>query len=157
MHRREICRSIAAALAITTLLILTGCMGSYGRIESNPELTDAFIHKLELPDYNYYYCGRENLPYAVVGIDPRYEFQDRVWVKIETKADVYKKAAGVLVWNDTWSRGADILDPAGNQIGIWFSYYNTTTVKVGPDNTVAVYNPYRPSPWKNSMDSGTLP
>jgi hypothetical protein len=135
---------MAPAMAIMILLILPGCMGSYGRIKSNPDLTAAFKNNLELPDYNYYYCGRENLPYAVVGIDPQYEFQDRVWFKIETKADVYKKAAGIIAWDTTWSRGADILDPEGNRIGIWFSYYNSTTVKVGPDNKVAVTNPYNP-------------
>ena len=136
---------VATALTIAALLILPGCMGSYGRIKSNPALTDAFKNQLALPDYYYYYCGRENLPYAVVGIDPRYELQDRVWLKIETKTDVYKKASGVIAWNKHWSRGADILDPEGNRIGIWFSYYSSTPVKVGPGNKVAVYNPYSPN------------
>jgi hypothetical protein len=145
------------AMSIAALLLLFGCMGAYGRTRSNPDLTNAFKKQLDLPDYNYYYCGHENLPYAVVGIDPRYEFQDRLWHKIETKADVYKKAAGVIVWNDNWSRGADILDPEGKRIGIWFSYYNTTTVKVGPGNAVAVYNPYQDSPRHNFMDDNSPP
>jgi len=144
MNRIENYRYVVAATAITIMLFLSGCMGSYGRIKSNPDLTDAFKNNLKLPDYNYYYCGRENLPYAVVGIDPQYEFQDSVWFKIETKADVYKKAASITAWDRTWSRGADILDPEGNRIGIWFSYYSSTSVKVGPDNKVAVFNPYRP-------------
>jgi hypothetical protein len=144
--------SMTASMAIAVLLILPGCMSSYGRLKANPELTDAFTNRRALPpDYIYYYCGRENLPYAVVGIDPAYQFEDRVWFKIETKEEVYKKAASVVAWNDIWSRGAEILDPSGNRIGIWFSYYQHTTVKVGPENKVTVYNPYSPN--KKSNDS----
>lgn len=135
----------ATVLAVSVLLILTGCTGNYGRLKANPDLTNAFTNRGALPDYNYYYCGRENLPYAVVGIDPAYQFEDRVWFKIETKEEVYKKAASVVAWNHIWSKGADILDPSGNRIGIWFSYYQHTTVKVGPENKVAVYNPYSPN------------
>jgi len=141
----------AISLAVSVLLILPGCMADYGRLKSNPDLTDVFTNKLALPEYNYYYCGRDNLPYAVVGIDPKYEFQDRVWHKIETKEEVYKKAAALLALDDIWSRGADILDPTGNRIGIWFSYYQHTTVKVGPENKVWVYNPYSPS--RHSADT----
>lgn len=141
-HRRDL---LSALGLIAILLIAQGCTGSYGRIKTNPELTAVFKNRQALPDYNYYYCGREALPYAVVGIDPQYEFKDRVWHRIESKADLYERAAGVLAWDDNWSRGADILDPEGNRIGIWFSYFDTTTVKVGPGNAVAVYNPYNPN------------
>ena len=143
--------SISAILVILVLLTLPGCMASYGRLKTNPDLTDVFKNRRVLPDYNYYYCGRADLPYAVVGIAPEYDFQDRVWHKIETKEEVYEKAAGVLAWNDIWSRGAEILDPSGNRIGIWFSYYHSTTVKVGPENKVWVYNPYSPN--KHSSDT----
>ena len=135
----------AAVMAVSVLLILPGCMQSYGRLKTNPDLTAAFKNRLELPDYNYYYCGRDNLPYAVVGIDPKYEFQDRVWHKIETKEEVYKKTDSILAWDEIWPRGADILDPSGNRIGIWFSYYHRTTVKVEPENKVTVHNPYSPN------------
>jgi len=139
-------KNLLTALGIVLILMMIpGCVDSYGRLKSNPDLTAAFRSQQALPDFNYYYCGRETLPYAVVGIDPRYEFQDRIWKPIKTKEEVYRKAAGIIAWDDQWSRGADILDAAGNRIGIWFSYYNSTTVKLGPENLVAVYNPYNPN------------
>ena len=146
-------KGLLITLAIVSILmIIPGCMGSYGRLKANPDLTAAFQDRQALPDFNYYYCGRENLPYAVVGIDPLYEFQDRVWHPIETKEDVYRKAAGVTAWDNHWSRGADILDAGGNRIGVWFSYFNSTTVKLGPDNRVTVYNPYNPNgPLKGNL------
>jgi len=134
----------ATTLLLASGLLLSGCTGSYGRLKPSAAWTDAFTNQLELPDYNYYYCGRENLPYAVVGIDPQYTFEDRLWHKIESKAIVYRRAAGSRLWNAQRFQGADILDAKGNKIGIWFSSYTTTTVKIGPGNTVAVYNPYRP-------------
>ena len=155
MNRFENYRYRAAAMIIMIMLILPGCMQRYGSLKSNPELTAAFQDRQALPDFNYYYNGRENLPYAVVGIDPRYEFQDRVWHPIETKEDVYRKAAGVTAWDNHWSRGADILDAEGNRIGVWFSYYDSTTVKLGPDNRVAVYSPYSPTRPPKGNYSGT--
>jgi len=136
----------AAILLLAAGLLLSGCTGSYGRLQTRDQWTDAFKKQLELPDYNYYYCGRENLPYTVVGIDPQYTFEDRLWHKIESKEDVYRRAAGNRLWNDQRAQGADILDEQGNKIGIWFSHYSTTTVKIGPGNTVAVYNPHRTKP-----------
>lgn len=153
---RTACRSVSRATvaAVSILLLLNGCMSGYGRLKANPDLTDAFKNKRALPDYNYYYCGRENLPYAVVGIDPAYQFEGRVWFKLETSEDVYKKAAGVVAWNPIWAKGAEILDASGNRIGIWFSYYQHTTVKVGPGNNVAVYSPYSPNTKSSDRLSG---
>ena len=150
-------QTAATILFSTALLTLPACLSSYGRIKANPDLTNVFKQQQTLPDYIYYYCGRENLPYAVVGIDPRYEFQDRLWHRLETKAAVSKSVAGIRLWNDRWARGAEILDPAGNRIGIWFSYYSSTTVKVGPGNRVAVYNPYHPFPWATLGDNDAPP
>ena len=49
----------ATAMLLAALLILPSCLGSYGRIKSNPAVTEVFM-QAELPDYNYYYCGRKN-------------------------------------------------------------------------------------------------
>ena len=130
---------------IAALIILPGCMADYGQLKGDPGLTDVFQDLAALPDYNYYYNGRANVPYAVIGIDPQYEFQDRVWHRIENRADVVKKVANIRSWNREWSQGAEIVGPSGEKLGIWFSYYRQTTVKVGPGNMVAVYSPYVPN------------
>jgi hypothetical protein len=42
-------------------------------------------------------------------------------------------------------RVADILDPGGRRIGVWFSYYHHTPVRVDPDSGVLdIFNPYDP-------------
>lgn len=134
-----------ASFLIAALMMMPGCMADYGNLKGDPALTDVFLNKEALPEYNYYYNGRANVPYAVIGIDPQYEFQDRVWHRIDTREDVVAKVANIRSWNREWSQGAKIVGPDGKQLGIWFSYYRHTTIKVGPDNQVAVYSPYTPN------------
>ena len=136
-------------MVLALQIVLMGCNGNYGRLISNPALVKTFKTRQALPpEYNYYYCGRSGLPYAVVGIDPQYTFADRLWHKIETKEDVYKKIDNLIKMPlESYSlTAADILDSAGNKYGIWFSYYYTTVVKIVPEtNTIEVYNPYNPN------------
>lgn len=139
-------------LYILVLLVLqaalTGCIENYGKITSNPALFDAYKTRQALPEYHYYYIGRSGLPYAVVGIDPKYTLLDRLWHKIEAKEDVYEKIDGLMQepWESSRITAADILDSSGTKMGIWFSYYHTTVVKRVPGtNNIEVYNPYNPN------------
>ena len=85
-------KSIFFILALLVLQVtLTGCIENYGKIRPNPALVEAYKTRQALPEYHYYYIGRSKLPDAVVGIDPKYTFSDRLWHKIETKEDVYQK------------------------------------------------------------------
>lgn len=128
--------------------ILSGCAGNYGTIRSNTALLDQYRGG-GLPDhYNYYYCGRSSLPYAVVGIDRSYGFNERVWFKIDAKQEVYKKIYNLSDLHRDASRlfTSDILDTQGQKIGVWFSFYTTTPVQIDPETRmVTVYNPYNPN------------
>jgi len=125
---------------------LAGCMEQYGRIKSNPDVQQLYANRLSLPDYNYFYTGRSKLPDAVIGIDKKYTFNDRLWGKIETHEQVYKKIYNLNYTSsgDSDLYGSDILDNTGLKLGIWFSNYYQTIVKKNPDGTIDVYSPYRP-------------
>ena len=131
---------------IIGIFAFTGCNGMYGKISYNPEHVKSFQTKSLLPDYNYYYCGRSNLPYAVIGIDKQYTFNDRVWFAIQTKEEIFDKIDKLNYAPDNDYRliGADMLDAAGHKIGIWYSFYSHTVVKQSPDNVLDVFNPYKP-------------
>lgn len=143
-----ICMALLAAFAVTA-----GCTGSYGRLVSSPAVQDQY-QAGSLPDtYQYYYCGRSGLPYAVVGINKKYRFNSRFWFKIDTMDQVYEKISDLsnLHADATQMRMADILDHKGNKIGVWFSYYYYTPVEINPETgTVKVFNPYDP----NEDDNG---
>ncbi len=140
---------VAAVLCLlVSLLALTGCVsGTYGKLKTNETLMGQYKDKTLPGDYQYYYCGRSGLPYAVVGIDRDYSFDEKFWSKIESTEDIYLKIRNLNdhSWGSTIMFSKEILGPDGKKIGIWFSYYNTTPVKVDSQtNSVAVYNPYKP-------------
>ncbi len=62
-------------------LILFSCTANSGRLNENPSLMELHKNQTPLPDYNYYYVGRANLPYAVIGLDKRYQFNTKGWFK----------------------------------------------------------------------------
>ncbi len=133
-------------IVLFSVFFMAGCMELYGSLRPNPDIEKFFYGKKQLPDFNYYYNGRSDLPYAVIGIHKDYNFNDRVWIRIEDNSDVYDKIDHIL--HSPKSRnntiGADILDSSGNKVGIWFSYYRHTVVKVYPDMRIDVFSPYRP-------------
>ena len=135
------------AIVLFSVFLMAGCMESYGSIRPNPDVEKIFYDKKQLPDFNYYYNGRSNLPYAVIGIHKDYNFNDRVWIKLEDNSDIYDKIGHIL--HSPKSRynkiGSDILDPSGNIVGVWFSYFRRTVIKIYPDMRIDVFSPYIPN------------
>ena len=129
-------------------LFVWGCTGgSIGRMHHSADLM-ARYEQQQLPEnMTYYYCGRDTIPYAVIGIHPDYSFESRFWFKIESREDLYYKVSNLSNFEPDQNSmvAKDILGPGKIPVGIWFSYYNTTSVKVDMENhKVWVFNPYNP-------------
>lgn len=138
----------ALVFSLVLLGTLTGCAGNYGALKFNPDLVEQYKQKNLPEDYNYYYCGRSGLPYAVVGIDPTYEFDEKFWSEIESREEVYKKIYHLweLYSGSNILMGSDILDMDGTRLGIWFSHYSYSQVKFDQETkVVTVFNPYNPN------------
>jgi uncharacterized protein YceK len=136
------------SLYLVMLLFLSGCAGSFGKIQFNQSLSSSYKNTLQIEEFNYYYCGRSGLPYAVIGIDKKYKFNDRVWHKINTLDDLFLKIDRLTDTHENYYKMtvADILDFKGDKIGVWFSYYNYAVVKSSQDNNIIdVLNPYNPN------------
>jgi len=143
-------RLILLGIIILVAGIFSGCGGTYGRLRTSPEITQVFLQKQMLPGYNYYYDGRKAIPYAVVGLRDDYVMNSKFWTPIEKDSGQFGRLLDWLYGSDISSpRGAEILDPEGNQIGIWFSVYNNTRVEFGPDKQVNVFSPYSPTRHSN--------
>lgn len=139
---------ITAFLAFVSVFISAGCgIHSAGYMKHRPELMDQYKEKTLPENLSYFYCGRENLPYAVVGIDPAYSFETKIWFPIEFGPDLYDKIDHLSNLEPGQNRkyARAILSPAGNTIGLWFSFYHSTGVVVDEANhKIQVYNPYKP-------------
>lgn len=132
----------------TILLFQTAFAGSlrkYGTIQEDPALETAVKQKQTLPDYQYYYNGRSHLPYAVIGIDPKYTLISKYWFKIDTKDQVTRKSSHLMPTGASHVTFGRILDSTGNQMGIWFSEYRNTIVRFGENNSVEIFSPYSPN------------
>ena len=138
--------AIIIIIILAGMFSIQGCMDLYGRIKSNPDVEKIYTDRSGLPDYDYYYTGRSGLPDAVIGIDKKYLFNARLWSKIESPQDVYNKIyhLNYTPSGDASLSAGDIIDNNGMPIGIWFSNYHQTVVKVNADGMVEVYTPYKP-------------
>jgi hypothetical protein len=134
-------------LLLAGMALIGACAGSYGKLVTSPASLEQYRQQTLSADLQYYYCGRSGLPYAVIGIDDTYRFNDRVWFRIDTMDEVYEKIYNLsdIHPHARTMRAADILDPEGRQIGVWFSFFHYTPVQVDPDSGVlTVFNPYDP-------------
>ena len=126
------------SLCLAMLLFLSGCAGSPGKIQFNESLYNSYRNTLQIEEFNYYYTGRSGLPYAVIGIDKKYKFNDRVWYKINTLDDLLLEIYRLADTPQDYYKMtvADILDSKGDKIGVWFSYYNYTVVTINQDKKI---------------------
>lgn len=126
-------------LAASTML--SGCFENYGRLKHNDEVTRAFQTSQVEPDYKYYYYGRTNMPYAIVGIDRAYHMQSRVWREVDHDTEQFKKMI-FWVWDDVYVpfylSGAYITDPGGKKVGIWYSSIWYAAVRFEENNRIVV-------------------
>ena len=121
--------------------MVSGCFENYGRLKHNDEVTRAFQTYQVKPDYKYYYYGRTNMPYAIVGIDSAYHMQSRVWREVDHDTEQFKKMI-FWVWDDVYVpfylSGAHITDSGGKKVGIWYSGIWYAAIRFEEDNRIVV-------------------
>jgi hypothetical protein len=122
--------------------MFSGCFENYGRLRHNPAVTQSFQTYQVEPNYKYYYYGRTNMPYAIVGIDRAYHMRSRVWREVDHDTEQFKKMI-FWVWDDTvYTRfplsGAHITDPSGKKVGIWYSGIWYAAVRFEENNRIVI-------------------
>ena len=144
--KRILLNIILLTACISVSGVITGCLENYGRVKRNTEITRIFETDNMPSNYNYYYYGRTNMPYVIIGLDPDYNLQSRMWRKIEPGTEQFKRMT-YWVWSDYdyYPRGADIVDPSGKKIGIWYSGARWAAVKMKDDQGNIMIAP--DTPW----------
>jgi hypothetical protein len=136
--------------------VLTACStGTYGRLDFKLSVNDIFESGQVLADHNYYYIGPDAEPVAIMAIEKKYQLTPSLW-----------KAASLTpgqlsAWIDRIDNkhrfknkydGAMILDQHGNQVGMWYSRLDWTTIQRGEGNLLTIYTP---DTTKDMDDSGS--
>jgi hypothetical protein len=118
---------------------------TYGSIKRDKAVNDTFEKHEVLSDHNYYRSGPGNIPFAIIGIHKNYTLRKGLWTKIDLTTQLLRSYVYQM---DTIygypPYGSKILDDKGNQIGIWYSSKQWTTVIMEEDNGVSVFTPEPP-------------
>jgi len=125
-----------------------GCVsGNYGNIGASSDVTETFQSYKVLPDHRYYFSGPEAQPFYIIGIQKSYALQSKLWKPIDLtpqQIDAWINFGRMNVENRMHTYGANIVGPAGEQIGVWYSvldWRSQGTVRLETNNTVFVTIP----------------
>lgn len=139
------------ATMIAVASVAAGCAsGGYGRLYHDAEITRMFTTNTVPDYYRYYINGRSKMPYAIIGIDPRYRLGGTIWEPVAPNTQEFAQKVSAMWRPDIWEQydpaeGAWIKAPIGEDIGIWFSMYPYATIKMEDDNRVVILSPFNPS------------
>ena len=133
------------------VVVMAGCTGAYGRIQADASVTTMFQQGNLPDDHKYYAIGRSGQPWAVIGIAPSYTLLSTIWRPVPNDSEDL-----ATMIRQTWTdpslnlnsppRGGVIASPEGTRIGLWYSSFAFTNVKMEGDNGVYVFSPYQPGP-----------
>ena len=140
---RIIARTGLIAVCGVIMIMLSGCLQNYGRLNRDADIQQAFESNQVPPEYEYFFYGNPNWPYAVMGLDQDYNLRSRIWRTVEPDSDEFSHMTRFL-WADYnyYPYGANILDPQGQKIGIIYTSSWMAAVKVDKDSKTVEVMPY---------------
>lgn len=145
--RQAMKKTLRALLLVVVSFALTGCVTCQecGSLKRDHKITRLFLGNEIIAGYNYYYAGRSQWPSAVMAIDPSYSIKAEFWKPVEGEGQELSDWLQTTIdWKgsrQTQENGAEILDPEGKRVGIFFSKYDNLVTKFLGDNVIQVYPP----------------
>jgi hypothetical protein len=129
----------------TNAIDIPGLKFKYGALERSRDVTKKFETYQILPDHKYYTHGWGSVPYAIIGVRNNFKLRKGLWKEVEITAPLLR----------SWIRqmdsiygyqpyGSRILDHKGNQIGVWYSSKQWTTIVIEEENQIAIFAPEAP-------------
>ena len=139
--------TVAVVFIVLMVSSIVGCNAKYGKLQHDPEVQLAFESNQAPTNYRYYYYGYKTEPYVIFGIDPKLEMESRVWREVDADTEEFKQMTR-WIWEDYgYSKfGANILDPYGSKVGIYYSSIRETAFKFKEENQIVVI-PHMPFLW----------
>ena len=127
------------AIAVVILTVVAGCAENYGSYHRDEQVQQAFENNQLSTDYKYFYNGQHNMIYAILGIDPKYILDSKFWRRVEPNTEEFRQLRS-RIWEDynRYTYGADLLDPAGNRVGVFYSSIYGVSIKFYENNHIEV-------------------
>ena len=141
-----ICACILIALpAFSDALELPGLKLKYGTLKRSQDVTKTFEKPEILPNHTYYIYGWGSVPYAIIGISDQYKLRTGLWKEVEVTVPLLRGWIDKMdIIYDYPPYGSRILDHKGNQLGIWYSSKQWTTIIIEDDTQFAILAPEAP-------------
>jgi hypothetical protein len=117
----------------------------YGRLKRDRDVNRTFQTYKVLPDHKYYTSGQANIPNAIIGINNKYKLRPGMWQEVELTTPMLR--GWVSKMDNIYGYppyGSIILDDNGQQIGIWYSSKQWTTVIIEENSEIAILAPEPP-------------
>jgi hypothetical protein len=135
-------------LTFATLLAVSGCsLENYGKLKSEPEVTQAFEAYQILPEHKYYYWGTSSRPVAIAGINENYTLSSRLWLPIDPESEEFRTMIDRVSLQGSGSTtqpwGFSILDKSGNDVGVWYSAIRAAAVEIDDGGRIVNLSPIR--------------
>lgn len=140
-------------MSIIALVLIVGCTGNYGSLRRDAQVQQAFETNQVPTNYKYYYYGYDTLPYAIFGVEPEYQIDSYMWREVMPDTAEFQEMTR-WIWEDYgyYKFGADILDPQGKKVGVFYSAIRETSVKFINGNQIMVM-PNTPFLWGPGADN----
>lgn len=134
------------SILITLLLsFLSGCAGgNFGSLRLSSEVDNLFQSHQVLDNHNYYYSGSDAIPNGIIGVHKDYTLQSGLWKPVDLTPDQLKQWVFLMTNHKGTSiriYGSRIFGPDGTAIGVWYSPYDQTVVKMLENHDVVIHTP----------------
>ena len=147
--------ALMVVIAILFILI-TGCIKTH--FHRSNQVADTFEQYQMLADHKYYFFGRKHSPDAIVGILNGWTFQTTKWKVVEneeTFREIVGRILGIAgIEFNILPNGAYIRNAQGENIGIWFSAWETPVLRFTDDTTFTISDPIPTFPHGNTGGNG---
>ena len=131
--------------AFSGALDIPGLKLKYGTLERSQAVTKIFEKPQILPEHKYYIHGWGSVPYAIIGIRDKYKLRKGLWKEIEITVPMLRSWISRMdIIYDYPPYGSRILDHKGDQLGIWYSSKQWTTIIIEDENQFAILTPEPP-------------
>lgn len=154
-HHIRCLRPLLALLVNLTV----ACAGTYGNLQRSNDVSKTFERHEVLADHAYYATGPEARPTAILAIHRTYTLKPGLWRSVKMTPELLNRLVDAMTDQLGFTPailGGVIADPAGKQVGVWYSLYSRTTIRFEPENVIVVSLPSADNdPF--SMDGGRRP
>ena len=143
-------RMAGFGIMVVLLLVAAGCATNQGSFSLDAEVTRAFQTGVIQPQYQYYYSGRDNMPYAIMAIDRSYTVPSRYWIAFQPTPEQLKNMSGNVYGKLVYDPyGALIRAADGQIVGAWYSNVPFRSVTV--DQAAKTVQVLFPNPENDSI------